>query len=88
MGPEAIINIAAAAQKHIDQAISLTLFMTDQATTRDLNKAYIQAFKQKCASIYYVRVRQDILEGSESYDDDMLDDFTSSDLEDCQSCMI
>ncbi|HGD0799069.1 TPA: class 1b ribonucleoside-diphosphate reductase subunit alpha [Streptococcus agalactiae] len=88
VGPEAIINIAAAAQKHIDQAISLTLFMTDQATTRDLNKAYIQAFKQKCASIYYVRVRQDILEGSESYDDDMLDDFTSSDLEDCQSCMI
>lgn len=62
-----IIDIAAAASKHVDQAISLTLFMTDNATTRDLNKAYIRAFSKKCPSIYYVRIRQDVLEGSENY---------------------
>lgn len=46
VGPNALIDIAAAAQKHVDQAISLTLFMTSEATTRDLNKAYIYAFKK------------------------------------------
>ncbi len=65
VGSKAIIDIAAAAQKHVDQAIAMTLFMTDDATTRDLNKAYIYAFKKKLASIYYVRIRQDVLEGSE-----------------------
>ncbi|HEP6058231.1 TPA: ribonucleotide-diphosphate reductase subunit alpha, partial [Streptococcus pyogenes] len=75
----------------VDQAISLTLFMTDQATTRDLNRSYIQAFKQNCASIYYVRVRQDVLAGSEQYDEDSLvtapgaSDETTTE---CQSCMI
>jgi ribonucleoside-diphosphate reductase alpha chain len=38
IGPKAIIDIAAAAQTHIDQAISLTLFFKDDATSRDLNK--------------------------------------------------
>lgn len=70
IGPDAIIDIAAAAQQHVDQAISLTLFFTDKATTRDLNKAYIRAFKKGCSSIYYVRVRQDVLEDSENYDCD------------------
>lgn len=93
MGPEPIIKIVAAAQKHVDQAISLTLFMTDQATTRDLNRSYIQAFKLKCASIYYVRVRQEVLAGSEQYDEDsQLDMVDKNGLTDtnneCQSCMI
>ena len=63
------IDIAAAAQKHVDQAISLTLFMTSEATTRDLNKAYIYAFKKKIKTIYYVRIRQDVLKGSEHIDE-------------------
>ncbi|ADE19841.1 class 1b ribonucleoside-diphosphate reductase subunit alpha [Mycoplasma crocodyli] len=74
VGPLPIIDVVAAAQKHIDQAISLTLFVKDTVTTRDLNKAYIYAFKQKCASIYYVRIRQDVLEGSENLE--------------CTSCVI
>ncbi|MGT2887907.1 class 1b ribonucleoside-diphosphate reductase subunit alpha [Streptococcus didelphis] len=87
LGPDPIINIVASAQKHVDQAISMTLFMTESATTRDLNRAYIQAFKKKCASIYYVRVRQEILSGSETYDqDEML--LYQEDLDSCQSCMI
>ncbi|MCR8967328.1 class 1b ribonucleoside-diphosphate reductase subunit alpha [Streptococcus zalophi] len=89
VGPEPIINIVAAAQKHVDQAISLTLFMTDKATTRDLNRAYIHAFKEKCASIYYVRVRQDTLEGSELYDqDELIDNLGESYAELCEACMI
>ncbi|MXR13670.1 class 1b ribonucleoside-diphosphate reductase subunit alpha [Mesomycoplasma flocculare] len=75
LGPIPIINIVAEAQKHVDQAISMTLFMTDKATTRDLNLAYIYAFKKGCKSIYYVRIRQDVLENSENY-------------ETCQSCVI
>ncbi|AUF83382.1 class 1b ribonucleoside-diphosphate reductase subunit alpha [Mesoplasma syrphidae] len=70
VGPNPIIDVVAAAQQHVDQAISLTLFMTDQATTRDLNKAYIRAFTSGCASIYYVRVRQEVLENSENYECD------------------
>lgn len=69
VGYKAIIDIVAAAQKHVDQAISLTLFMTSDATTRDLNKAYIYAFKNKIKTIYYVRIRQDVLEGSEHIDE-------------------
>lgn len=68
LGPNPIIDIVAQAQKHVDQAISLTLFMNDKATTRDLNKAYIRAFKAKCSSIYYVRIRQEVLEDSEHID--------------------
>ncbi|MXR56183.1 class 1b ribonucleoside-diphosphate reductase subunit alpha [Mycoplasma flocculare] len=75
LGPIPIINIVAEAQKHVDQAISMTLFMTDKATTRDLNLAYIYAFKKGCKSIYYVRIRQDVLENSENY-------------ETCQSCVV
>lgn len=81
LGTEPIINIVSTAQKHIDQAISLTLFMKEDASTRDLNRAYIQAFRQKCASIYYVRVRQEVLSGSERYSEDQK-------FGDCQSCMI
>ncbi|WP_159795021.1 class 1b ribonucleoside-diphosphate reductase subunit alpha [Streptococcus halichoeri] len=81
LGPEPIINIVSTAQKHIDQAISLTLFMNEDASTRDLNRAYIQAFRQKCASIYYVRVRQEVLAGSEHYAEDQQ-------VEECESCMI
>ncbi|WP_215741295.1 class 1b ribonucleoside-diphosphate reductase subunit alpha [Mesomycoplasma hyorhinis] len=75
LGPDPIIDIAAEAQKHIDQSISLTLFLKDTATTRDLNKAYIRAFKKGCGSIYYVRIRQEVLEDSENYDE-------------CEACVI
>lgn len=70
MGTDAIIDIVAAAQQHVDQAISLTLFIDSTATTRDLNKAYIKAFKKGCSSIYYVRVRQEVLQDSENYECD------------------
>ena len=95
VGFEAIIDIVAAAQKHVDQAISLTLFMTSQATTRDLNRAYIYAFKKKCNSIYYVRIRQDVLEGCEHLESDEViatpqgdKPFRCDGSAECQACMI
>lgn len=65
IGVNPIIDICSAAQQHVDQAISMTLFLTENATTRDLNKAYIYAFNKKCVSIYYIRIRQEVLKDSE-----------------------
>lgn len=84
VGPNALIDIAAAAQQHVDQAIALTLFMTSEATTRDLNKAYIYAFKKGLSSIYYVRIRQDVLSGSEH----LSEDAQLASVNECESCMI
>lgn len=85
VGPNAIIDIAAAAQKYVDQSISLTLFVEDNATTRDLNKAYIYAFKKRCNSIYYVRVREKVLAGSENL---TADECLIQNGAECQKCMI
>lgn len=50
LGYKAAIDTYAVAQKHIDQAISATLFYNNtaehKATTRDVNKAYIYAFSK------------------------------------------
>ncbi|WP_413544675.1 class 1b ribonucleoside-diphosphate reductase subunit alpha [Candidatus Symbiopectobacterium sp. NZEC135] len=65
IGPEKIIDTYAAATQHVDQGLSLTLFFRDTATTRDINKAQIYAWKQGIKTIYYVRIRQMALEGTE-----------------------
>lgn len=65
VGYEAIIDTYAVATKHTDQGLSLTLFMPDTATTRDINKAQIYAWKKGIKTIYYLRVRQSALEGTE-----------------------
>lgn len=85
VGPNAIIDITAAAQKYVDQSISLTLFVEDNVTTRDLNKAYIYAFKKRCNSIYYVRVREKVLAGSENL---TADECLIQNGAECQKCMI
>ena len=64
IGPEKIIDVYAAAQEHIDQGMSLTLFFKDTATTRDLNKAYIYAWRKGIKTLYYIRLRQAALEGT------------------------
>jgi ribonucleoside-diphosphate reductase alpha chain len=46
IGPEKIIDTYAEATKHVDQGLSLTLFFPDTATTRDINKAQIYAWKK------------------------------------------
>ncbi|MFN6979304.1 MAG: ribonucleotide-diphosphate reductase subunit alpha, partial [Gemmobacter sp.] len=65
IGPEAIIHTYAAATQHVDQGLSLTLFFRDTATTRDINRAQIHAWKKGIKTIYYVRLRQMALEGTE-----------------------
>ena len=74
IGPEKIIDVYAAATQHVDQGLSLTLFFKDTATTRDVNKAQIYAWKQGIKTIYYIRIRQMALEGT--------------DVEECVSCML
>jgi ribonucleoside-diphosphate reductase alpha chain len=74
IGPEKIIDTYAAATQHVDQGLSLTLFFKDTATTRDVNKAQIQAWRAGIKTIYYVRIRQMALEGTE--------------VGECVSCML
>lgn len=65
IGPEKIIDTYAAATQHVDQGLSLTLFFPDKVTTRDINKAQIYAWKKGIKTIYYIRLRQMALEGTE-----------------------
>src|SRR5699024_1623801 len=65
LGYKKLIDVYAAFTSHIDQGASLTLFMEDGSTTRDLNLAYIYAFKKGIKTLYYTRVRQKALEGTE-----------------------
>jgi ribonucleoside-diphosphate reductase alpha chain len=74
IGPEKIIDTYAAATQHVDQGLSLTLFFKDTASTRDINKAQIYAWRKGIKTIYYIRLRQLALEGTE--------------IDGCVSCML
>nr|WP_240898559.1 class 1b ribonucleoside-diphosphate reductase subunit alpha [Kocuria sediminis] len=74
IGYEKIIDTYAAATQHVDQGLSLTLFFKDTATTRDINKAQIYAWRKGIKTMYYSRIRQLALEGTE--------------VEGCVSCML
>jgi ribonucleoside-diphosphate reductase alpha chain len=65
IGCEKVIDTYAAATQHVDQGLSLTLFFKDTATTRDINKAQIYAWRKGIKTIYYIRLRQMALEGTE-----------------------
>ncbi|SPU63731.1 ribonucleotide-diphosphate reductase subunit alpha [Brucella melitensis] len=65
IGPEKIIDTYAAATQHVDQGLSLTLFFRDTATTRDINRAQIYAWKKGIKTIYYIRLRQMALAGTQ-----------------------
>ncbi len=65
IGAEKVIDTYAAATQHVDQGLSLTLFFKDTATTRDINKAQIYAWRKGIKTIYYIRLRQMALEGTE-----------------------
>ncbi|WGT46682.1 class 1b ribonucleoside-diphosphate reductase subunit alpha [Tessaracoccus sp. T21] len=65
IGYEKVIDTYAAATQHVDQGLSLTLFFKDTATTRDINRAQIYAWRKGIKTIYYIRLRQVALEGTE-----------------------
>ncbi len=74
IGPDKIIDTYAAATQHVDQGLSLTLFFKDTATTRDVNRAQINAWRKGIKTIYYIRIRQQALQGTE--------------VDSCVSCML
>ncbi|MFJ4038247.1 class 1b ribonucleoside-diphosphate reductase subunit alpha [Microbacterium sp. NPDC090007] len=74
IGYEKVIDTYAAATQHVDQGLSLTLFFKDTVTTRDINKAQIYAWRKGIKTIYYIRLRQLALEGT--------------DMTECVSCML
>ncbi|MDN5657876.1 class 1b ribonucleoside-diphosphate reductase subunit alpha [Brevibacterium sandarakinum] len=74
IGYEKIIDTYAAATRHVDQGLSLTLFFRDTATTRDINRAQIYAWRKGIKTLYYIRLRQPALEGTE--------------IENCVSCTL
>jgi ribonucleoside-diphosphate reductase alpha chain len=65
IGWKAQIDMYAEANPHVDQGLSLTLFMPATATTRDINQAQIYAWKKGIRTIYYVRLAEKPLEGTE-----------------------
>ncbi|MFG6084210.1 class 1b ribonucleoside-diphosphate reductase subunit alpha [Paracoccus litorisediminis] len=89
IGPDAIIDIYAAATEHVDQGLSLTLFFPEKLTpeqaakskiyrwraqepgatldvnSRDINRTQVYAWKRGIKTIYYIRMRQAALEGTE-----------------------
>ena len=60
-----IIDTYAAAQQHIDQGMSCVLFLKDTATTRDLNKLQAYAHHKGIKTLYYVRLQQSLIEGTQ-----------------------
>ena len=74
IGPEKIIDTYAVATQHVDQGLSLTLFFPDTATTRDVNRAQIYAWRKGIKTLYDIRLRQAALTGAE--------------VEGCVSCML
>jgi ribonucleoside-diphosphate reductase alpha chain len=65
IGPEKIIDTYAEATQHVDQGLSLTLFFPDTASTRDINRAQIYAWRKGIKTLYYIRLRQSALAGTE-----------------------
>lgn len=57
INPYRLIDMYAAAQKHVDQGISMTLYVTDQWTTEQLAKVYYYAWSKGIKTVYYVRQR-------------------------------
>ena len=74
LGYEKVIDVYAEATKHIDQGLSLTLFFKDTATTKDVNKAQLYAWKKGIKTLYYIRLRKSALAGTEASE--------------CVSCML
>lgn len=74
IGYEKIIDTYAIATRYVDQGLSLTLFFKDTATTRDINRAQIYAWRKGIKTLYYIRLRQVALTGTE--------------IEGCVSCML
>ena len=79
IGYEKLIDTYAVSQQWVDQSQSLTLFMEAESTTRDLDRARIYAWRKGVKSLYYVRLRQMALGGTE---------VEGTGVAECTSCML
>ena len=79
IGPERVIDTYAVSQQWIDQSQSLTLFFKDTATTRDLDKARIYAWRKGIRTMYYVRLRQMALDGTA---------VAGTGVSECEACLL
>ena len=79
IGPERVIDTYAVSQEWVDQSQSLTLFFPDTATTRDLDKARIYAWRKGIRTMYYVRLRQMALDGT---------GVVETGVSECASCLL
>lgn len=62
---KAIIDMYSVAAPFVDQGMSLTLFFTSDSTTRDVNRIQNYAWRSKVKTLYYIRILQKALEGTE-----------------------
>src|SRR5699024_4537956 len=74
IGYEKLIDPYAQPTHHLDQRLSQARLLNDTATTRDVNSAQIYAWRKGIKTLYYIRLRQIALEGTE--------------VEGCVSCML
>ena len=61
-----IIDLVSEIQKHVDQGVSMVLFVSSENTTKDLAKYYYYAWKKNLKSIYYIRTKNLSIEECES----------------------
>jgi ribonucleoside-diphosphate reductase alpha chain len=74
IGPEKLVDVYAAATEHVDQGLSCTLFLDAKSTTRDITKAHMYAWRKGLKTVYYTRVKQDAISGT--------------DLDNCVACSL
>jgi ribonucleoside-diphosphate reductase alpha chain len=55
--PYRMVDLYAAAQRHVDQGISMTLYVTSDWTTERLARLYYYAWMKGIKTVYYVRQR-------------------------------
>lgn len=65
IGPKPIIRLYAAAQEHVDQGLSLTLFFEDTVPAMKLIEAQLYAHKKGIGTLYYVRLRRSAVPSAE-----------------------
>ncbi|MGP5930317.1 class 1b ribonucleoside-diphosphate reductase subunit alpha [Corynebacterium glyciniphilum] len=79
IGWEKTIDTCAVSQRWVDQSQSMTLFFTDEANSRDLDRARIYAWIKGIKTVYYIRTRQDAMSGTA---------VSGTAIDVCESCMI
>ncbi|RAV34906.1 ribonucleotide reductase N-terminal alpha domain-containing protein [Corynebacterium heidelbergense] len=65
IGPYKLIDTYAVSQRWVDQGQSCTLFFNADATTRELDRARIYAWRKGIKTLYYIRLRQAALSGTQ-----------------------